>query len=102
MEGCVLLAEVATELYGIETAELLTRAGIPLNGDTALPEDVFDLVSVGDSVVGTRVDNNGDVVVVGEVGDDKELKNAALAALFWVETSDGDLSFSDLPEVLLF
>ena len=94
-----LVTDVATELYGIETAELRTRDGIPRKGDTAVPEDVFDLASVGESVLGIPTDNGDvdDVVVVGVVGDDKELKNAALAALFWLDISVAVLKdFSDL------
>ena len=101
-----LLTEIATELFGIETAALRTRDGIPFNGETDLPELGFDFNSVGDSVVGTADEDNGEivVVVVGVVGDDKELKNAARAALFWLEiTVDDFSSFSDfVPELLLW
>lgn len=101
---CDLLTEVATELYGIETAELRTRDGTPRNGETDLSDEVFDLTSVGESVVRTGEWDNGEtVLVVGVVGDDNELKNAALAALFWLDISDNDLSaFSDLDPELLF
>lgn len=106
IEGiCDFPIEVATELLGIETAPLRTRDGIPLNGDTALPELDFDFNSVGDSVVGTDDNDNGEtvVVVVGVVGDDKELKNAARAALFWLDIFVDDFSsLSDFDPELLF
>lgn len=76
--GCV--TAVLIELEGIVTAELRTKVGMPRKGEAG---EIFALPSVGESMDSDVVPVlMGDEHVVGVDGDDSELKNAALAALF--------------------
>lgn len=79
--GCV--TAVLIELDGIVTAELRTKVGMPRNGEPPEAGEILALPSVGESMDSDVVPVlMGDEHVVGVDGDDSELKNAALAAIF--------------------
>lgn len=96
---CDCVTDVLYELGGNVTAELRTRDGIPRDGDApGLAEGWPELAapSVGESVTRGEVMVRGEEEVVGVGGEERELKNAARAALF-CELNPGPPPFCPCP-----